>query len=41
MANKYHPDKISDSIGLSSFAQEKFQKVQLAYNRIKIEKGFK
>jgi DnaJ like chaperone protein len=41
MANKYHPDKISDSIGLSSFAQEKFQKVQLAYNRIKTEKGFK
>lgn len=41
MANKYHPDKISDSIGLSTFAQEKFQKVQLAYNRIKTEKGFK
>jgi DnaJ like chaperone protein len=41
MANKYHPDKIGDSIGLSSFAQEKFQKVQLAYNRIKTEKGFK
>jgi DnaJ like chaperone protein len=41
MANKYHPDKMSDSIGLSSFAQEKFQKVQLAYNRIRTEKGFK
>jgi len=41
MANKYHPDKIRDAHGLSSFAQEKFQKVQLAYSRIKNEKGFK
>jgi DnaJ like chaperone protein len=41
MANKYHPDKMSESIGLSSFAQEKFQKVQLAYDRIRTEKGFK
>jgi len=41
LANKYHPDKISHSDVLSSFAQEKFQQVQLAYNRIKNEKGFK
>ena len=41
MASKYHPDKIIDGKELSSFAQEKFQKVQLAYNRIKTEKGFK
>jgi DnaJ like chaperone protein len=41
LVNKYHPDKIIDSYGLSSFALEKFQKVQLAYDRIRTEKGFK
>jgi DnaJ like chaperone protein len=41
LVNKYHPDKITESNSLSSFAEEKFQKVQLAYNRIKTEKGFK
>jgi DnaJ like chaperone protein len=42
LANIYHPDKIADfNTSLSSFAKEKFQKVQLAYNRIRTEKGFK
>jgi len=42
LVNRYHPDKIADfNISLSSFAKEKFQKVQLAYNRIRSEKGFK
>jgi DnaJ like chaperone protein len=42
MAIKYHPDKIGHlGIAVKQVAQEKFKKVQDAYDEIKLKRGFK
>jgi len=42
MAVKYHPDKIAHlGLAVKQIAQEKFQKVQQAYDEIKSKRGFK
>ena len=42
LANRYHPDKIADfNSSLSLFAKEKFQRLQLAYNVIRENRGLK
>ena len=42
MAMKYHPDKVSHlGDDFKKVAQEKFRKVQNAYDQIKKERGLK
>lgn len=42
MAIKYHPDKIGHlGLAVRQVAQEKFEKVQQAYDEIKLKRGFK
>ena len=42
LANKYHPDKIAHlGLTVSTVAQEKFQKVQSAYDSLKVKRGIK
>ena len=41
MAKKYHPDKLNTAdLAMKKGAQEKFQKIQAAYEKIRKERGF-